>query len=116
MLYIVAKAALSGLLIAFASEVARRSPAWGGLIVALPLTSVLAMIWLWRDTRDAQAVSALSEAAFWFVLPTLPMFLVIPAMLRAGWSFWAALLAGAALTIGLYLAMAWVGPRFGVRL
>jgi len=116
MLYALVKAALSGLLIAAASEVARRWPAWGGLIVALPLTSVLAMIWLWRDTRDAQAVSDLSQAAFWFVLPTLPMFLVIPAMLRAGWSFWAALLAGAALTVGLYLAMAWAAPRFGVRL
>jgi hypothetical protein len=116
MLYLIVKAVLSGLLIAVASEVARRWPAWGALIVALPLTSVLAMVWLWRDTRDAAAVSALAEGAFWFVLPTLPMFLLIPAMLRSGWSFWAALAAGAVLTIALYLGMAWLAPRVGVRL
>ena len=116
MLYLLIKAALSGVVIAIASEVARRWPGWGALIVSLPLISVLAMIWLWRDTHDPVRLAAHSEATFWFVLPSLPMFLLIPLMMRQGWSFWAALLAGCTLTIVLYLGMAHFGPKFGLRL
>ena len=86
------------------------------LIASLPLVSVLGMLWLWHDKPDAQNMAAHAQATFWFVLPSLPMFLLIPAMLRAGMSFWLALLAGCALTIALYLVMTWLGPRFGLRL
>ena len=116
MLYLAAKAVVSGLLIAIASEVARRWPGWGALIVSLPLVSILAMLWLWRDTHDPVRMAAHVEATFWFVIPSLPMFLLIPAMLRQGTSFWAALIAGCALTITLYLSMTWLGPRLGLRL
>ena len=116
MLYLLTKAALSGVLIAAASEIARRWPGWGALVVSLPLVSILAMLWLWRDTGDPIRLAAHSEATFWFVLPSLPMFLLIPLMLRQGWSFWAALLAGCALTVALYLLMTWAGPRLGLKL
>ncbi|MDB5668142.1 MAG: hypothetical protein JWL74_1092 [Alphaproteobacteria bacterium] len=116
MLYLFAKAALSGILIAAASEVARRWPGWGALIVSLPLVSILAMVWLWRDTNDPVRMAAHVEATFWFVIPSLPMFLLIPAMLRQGYSFWVSLAAGCILTIVLYLGMTWLGPRFGVKL
>ena len=116
MLYLLIKAALSGVIIAVASEIARRWPGWGALIVALPLVSVLAMIWLWRDTRDPLRLAAHAEATFWFVLPSLPMFLLIPLMLRQGHSFWLSLAAGCVLTAALYLTMISVGPKFGLRL
>ena len=116
MLYLLVKAALSGVVIAVASEVARRWPGWGALIVSLPLVSVLAMIWLWRDTRDPLRIAVHAESTFWFVLPSLPMFLLIPYMLRQGSSFWTALAAGCALTVGLYLAMVGLAPKLGVKL
>lgn len=113
MLYLAIKAILSGIIIAAISEIAKRSPGLGALIASLPLVSVLGMMWLWRDTEDPVRMAAHAEATFWFVLPSLPM---IPLMLRNGVSFWVALAAGCGLTIGLYLGMAWVGPRFGLRL
>ena len=116
MLYLIVKAALSGIIIATVSEVARRWPGGGALIVSLPLVSVLAMIWLWRDKPDVPNMAAHVEATFWFVLPSLPMFLLIPWLLRSGVGFWFALAIGCALTIALYLAMTWIGPRFGLRL
>lgn len=116
MAYLLIKAALSGLIIAVVSEIAKRQPGVGALIASLPLISVLGMIWLWRDTGDAVRMAEHAEATFWFVLPSLPMFLIIPAMLRQGASFWAALLTGCAVTVALYLAMIWIGPRFGLRL
>ena len=82
----------------------------------LPLVSVLGMVFLWHTRPDAANMAAHAEATFWFVLPSLPMFLLIPALLRAGVNFWIALLAGCALTVALYLAMVTVGPRFGLRL
>jgi hypothetical protein len=116
MLYFAIKAIVSGIIIAIVSEVARRSPGWGALIVSLPLVSILGMLWLWRDTHDPVRMAAHAQATFWFVLPTLPMFLLIPAMLRQGVSFWLALAAGCAVTILLYLVMTFIGARFGLRL
>ena len=116
MLYLFIKAALSGAVIAVASELARRWPGWGALVVSLPLVSVLAMVWLWRDTGDPVRLAAHSESTFWFVLPSLPMFLLIPLLLRQGASFWFALAAGCGLTITLYLMMIGVGPKLGLKL
>lgn len=116
MFYLALKALLSGLLIAVVSEVAKRYPGLGGLIASLPLISVLGMIWLWKDRPDAINMAAHSEATFWFVLPSLPMFLLIPAMLRHGFGFWLSLVAGCILTVTLYALMVWAGPRLGLRL
>jgi hypothetical protein len=115
-MYLFIKATLSGVMIAIASEVARRWPGLGALIVSLPLVSVLAMIWLWHDTSDPQRLADHSAATFWFVLPSLPMFLLIPVMLRQGSSFWVALATGCALTVLLYSTMVFVGPKFGLKL
>jgi hypothetical protein len=116
MFYLVAKAATSGLIVAAVSEIAKRSPALGALVVSLPLVSILAILWLWRETGDAERIAAHAEATFWYVLPSLPMFLVLPAMLRHGVGFWAALGASCALTAALYLATAWALARFGIDL
>lgn len=116
MFYLAVKALLSGVLVAAVSEVARRYPGWGGLIASLPLVSVLGMIWLWRDTADPARMADHATGTFWFVLPSLPMFLLIPALLKRGLGFWPALVAGCALTIGLYALVAALGPRFGLRL
>jgi hypothetical protein len=116
MWYLLIKAGLSGILIATISEVAKRYPGFGGLIASLPLVSVLGMIWLWRDKPDAANMAAHAEGTFWFVLPSLPMFLLIPMMLRQGFGFWPSLIAGCVLTVALYCLMVWAGPRFGLRL
>ena len=116
MLYIAIKAALSGVMAATVSEIAKRSPAFGALVASLPLISVMAVIWLWRDTQDTARIASHMEATFWYVIPSLPMFLLTPAMLRAGFAFWPALVAGCALTFGLYLLTAWAAGHFGIRL
>lgn len=116
MLYLLIKAALSGVIIALVSETARRSPGMGALLASLPLISILGMVWLWNDTGDAARLAAHSRATFWYVLPSLPMFLLIPALLTRGTSFAAALAAGCVLTMGLYLLTAKVAPVFGVDL
>lgn len=109
--YLILKAAISGMLVAIASEVARRYAGIGALIASLPLISVLGMIWLWRDTHDPARLADHAAATLWYVIPSLPMFVLIPLMLRAGTGFWTALLAGCALTVLLYLITIWAMGR-----
>ena len=110
------RALLSGIIIAIVSVVSRRYPGLGALIASLPLISVLGMIWLWNDRPDAENMARHAEATFYYVIPSLPMFLLIPALLRRGVGFWPSLAGGCLLTMGLYAAMAWIGPRCGLRL
>jgi hypothetical protein len=114
--YLAIKAILSGLIIAVISEVARRSPGFAALIASLPLISILGMIWLWNDTQDPARIATHAEATFWYVLPSLPMFLLLPWMIRQGIGFWPGLLAGCGLTVVLYLLLLWLAPRFNLPL
>ena len=114
--YLIIKALISAIIIVAVAEIAKRSPSAGALLASLPLVSVLGMIWLWRDTRDPARLAAHAGATFWYVLPSLPMFLLIPALLRGGVGFWPALIAGWVLTVVLYLVTVAILARFGVSL
>ena len=114
--YLLLKAAVSGILIAVASTLAKRYPVFGALIASLPLVSVLGMIWLWHEKPDAENMALHAGATFWYVLPSMPMFLLMPALIRRGVGFWPALGAGCLLTVALYAAMVALGPRLGLRL
>ena len=118
MLYLVFKAAISGIIVAIASELAKRFPGFGALVASLPLVSVLGMMWLWRDKPDMETMAAHAGAGatFWYVIPSLPMFLIIPALLRRGIEFWPTLVVGCALTVILYLLMTWMAPRLDIQL
>lgn len=110
-----AKALLAGVIIAAIAEIGRRLPAMAALIASLPLVSILGMI-MWHARPDAENMAVRAEATFWFVLPSLPMFLLIPALLWQGFAFWTALAAGCVLTIVAYLLLVQFGPRLGIRL
>lgn len=110
------KALLSGLVVALASEAARRWPGIGGLIVSLPLVSLLTFLWVWRDSGDGEKIAQLSQSAFWFFLPSMPLFLVLPAMLRSGINFWIAFVVSIIGTAALYALMFFLAPRVGIRL
>lgn len=110
-----AKALLSGALIVAIAEIGKRLPTFAALVASLPLVSVLGMVLLWHTRPDAENMAVHAEGTFWYVLPSLPMFLLMPWMLRHGYGFWAALLAGCALTVVLYLLMARFGPALGIR-
>ncbi len=116
MVYLTVKTVLSALIIVAVSEIAKRSPGFAALVASLPLISMLGMVWLWRDTGDTVRLAAHAEATFWYVLPSLPMFLVIPTLLRANVNFYIALAIGITITIALYLTMTAILAKFGMRL
>ena len=91
MIYLFIKTLLSAALIVAISEVAKRSAGLGGLLASLPTISLLAMVWLYADTGSSEKVALLSENIFWLVLPSLPLFLLLPFLLRRGMAFYPAL-------------------------
>lgn len=96
------KLALTALLVAAASEAAKRSVLAGAVLASLPLTSLLALVWLYRDTGDAARAAALCSGIFWAVMPSLLLFILFPALVRRGWGFWPALGAGCGATALAY--------------
>ena len=116
MFLFVIKAIVSGLLVATISLIAKRYAGWGGLVASLPLVSLLSMLWLYGETRDTEKVAALATGAFWFFLPSIPMFLVIPTMLRSGYGFGLTMAAAIGVTMALYAAMGFFAPRLGITL
>lgn len=115
-MYLLLKALLSGAIIAIASEAARRSSLLGALLISLPLSSILAAIWLYRDTRDTAEVANLSWAILWVIVPSLVFFVVLPLALRSGMSFWASLLLACAATGASYAVWITAARRIGLNL
>ncbi len=116
MLYYLIKLLLSAGIIVIVSEVAKASPGLGALIKSLPLVSILAMIWLYVDTKDTGRIAELSVGTFWLVLPTLPMFLVLPALLKSGTGFYASLGISIAVMLLCYATAVPILARFGITI
>ena len=113
--YYVVKLVVTSALVVAISELSKRSTLAGSLLASLPLVSVLAMIWLYADTRDVAQVAALSRSVFWLVLPSLVLFLLLPALLERGYGFVASLAVSIGATILVYLAAIAVGRHLGFR-
>jgi TRAP-type mannitol/chloroaromatic compound transport system permease large subunit len=113
--YLLLKAVLSGAIIAAASEVARRSSVLGAVLISLPLSSILAMIWLYRDTNQRDEVAALSWSILWVIPPSLVFFVVLPLTLRSA-GFWPSLLLASLVTALTYAAWVLIARRFGLDL
>ena len=115
MAWILTKYAITAALVVIVSEAAKRSDKVGALIAALPMVTVLAMIWLYVEQQPAEKISNHAWYTFWYVLPTLPMFLAFPFLLpRVG--FWVSLVISAIITIVCFAALAVVVKRFGIFL
>lgn len=110
------KVTLTVAVVVAVAEISKRSSFWGALLVSLPLTSLLAFVWLYADTGDTRQVASLARGIFWLVLASLPLFALFPALLGAGWHFWPSLLASCLVTVGAYFALVWLLPRAGIQL
>ncbi|TNF34283.1 MAG: DUF3147 family protein [Gammaproteobacteria bacterium] len=113
--WLITKYAITAAIVVLVSEVAKRSDKLGGLVAALPMVTVLALIWLYVENQPQAKIANHAWYTFWYVVPTLPMFLVFPALLpRIG--FWFTLLACVVITMACFAAFAWLVKPFGIEL
>jgi F0F1-type ATP synthase assembly protein I len=116
MAFLIAKYAATALIIVLVSEVAKRSDRAGALIASLPLVTVMVMIWLHVEKQPEMKIANHAYYTFWYVLPTMPMFLLMPWMIRKGIGFWPSLGAGCLLTLMSFALAALILRRFGIAL
>lgn len=115
MSWIITKYLITAGMVVLISEVAKRSDKLGGLIAALPMVTVLTLIWLYVEQQPTSKIANHAWYTFWYVVPTLPMFLVFPWLLtRIG--FWPTLLASVVITLVCFVLFALVIKRFGIEL
>ena len=112
----IVKLLITALIIHFVNKIQLVNDRLSALLIALPLTSLLAMIWMHHGKQSTERLANHAEGTFWFVLPTLPMFLIFPWMLRNGWGFWAALAANCIITVALFWLTVIVLRKFGIDL
>lgn len=114
MVYYITKVAVTAVLVVLISEIAKRSSVIGAILASVPLTSVLAMIWLYVDTGDIQKISDLASSIFWLVLPSLALFIALPLLLGKGMNFYLSLIISIGITAVCYLVMVLVLKYFGI--
>ena len=115
LLHFTIKVALSAGVIVAVAEIAKRSSFWAAALASLPLTSLLAFVWLYLETGDIQKITTLAQGIFWLVIPSLLLFVLLPVMLRAGWGFWVSLAASSCATAIGYVCMVWALARAGIH-
>ncbi len=113
---LIIKYAVTAALIVLVSEVAKRSDKLGALLSSLPFVTLMVMIWLHLERQGNQKIGNHAYYTFWYVLPTMPMFLVMPWLMAKGVNFWLALAICAAVTMVSFAVTAVVAKRLGVNL
>lgn len=116
MLETAVKVIVTSILVVAVSEAAKRSILAGAILASLPITSLLAMAWLYADTRDPERVAALAIGIFWLILPSLVLLLTFPLLLRKGLPFLPSLAISIVLTAASYALMVTILKRFGIEI
>lgn len=116
MTYYLLKIVITTLLVVLISEIAKRSSFMGAVLASIPLMSVLAMIWLYIDTKEIAKISELSLSIFWLVIPSLALFVTLPLLLKQGVGFYWSMSLSIGVTILSYWMMILVLNHFGVKL
>jgi len=114
MIQYIIKIILSAVLIVLISELAKRSSFMGAILASLPMTSILAFVFLYVETQNNEKVSALSTDIFWLVIPSLTLFLVLPFLLKKDMNFYLSLGIACALTVVSYSAMIFGLRKMGI--
>lgn len=110
---------LTAAIIVTVSELAKKSDKLGALVVSLPMVTIIAMVWIFLDTADGDKVKKLSDHAaytFWYVIPTLPMFLVMPVLFKKGIHFSLVMLLYCLGTFLIFFVWAKILEKFGIHL
>lgn len=116
LVYSLVKIIITVILIIAISEVSKRNSLIAALLASLPLTSILAMIWIYEETQDTKPVSELANSVFWLVIPSLVLFVSLPVLLRCGLNFYLSLGLSTLLTAGCYGLMVIILSYFGIKL
>lgn len=116
MLFYIIKLFLTSLLIVIITETSKKSSFIATIFAALPTISILSFIWIYFEQKDTNKIANLSSSIFWMVIPSLPLFLIFPVLLKKGLNFYISLLISCAITVLFYILFVWILKKFGIKL
>ena len=116
MAYLAAKIIITSVIVVLASEIAKQSSFLGSILASVPIVSVLAMTWLYIDTKNIENVISLSNSILWMVIPSLALFITFPVLLKAGINFYAGMGLSILITMGCYGLTIFILARLGIEL
>ena len=116
MIYYLTKVFISAILIVIISEISKRSSFMGALLASIPLVSVMAILWIYIDTKDIEKISSLSTGIFWLVLPSLALFVSLPLLLKQGLDFYLSLLISIVITAACYVLLVFILNHYNIKL
>ncbi|MDA0350099.1 MAG: DUF3147 family protein [Verrucomicrobia bacterium] len=105
MWYYLLKILISAVIVASVSEIAKRSSLCAAALASLPLVSLLAIVWIYIDTKDVERITTLSKDILWLVIPSLLFFILLPQLLQRGIAFWPSLSVSCGVTMTGYAIM-----------
>ena len=114
--FIILKYLITAFIIVLVSEIAKRSDKMGALISSLPLVTILVLIWLYLENQSIEKIANHAFYTFWYVIPTLPMFLIIPYFLNKGYNFTMSLSISILITFFCFIVTAYIAKLFGINL
>jgi len=115
MWYLAIKTLVTATIIVAISEISKRSSFWAATLASVPLTSLLAFVWVYVDSGNQERVAVLSQSIFWLVIPSLLLFLLLPILIRTGLNFWLSLGAACLATVCAYGLSLLILKKFGVQ-
>jgi len=115
MLYLITKYAVTAFLVVMISEIAKRTAKTGAIISAMPVMTILVLIWLYVEKQPVTKISSYASYTFWYVIPTLPLFLIFPFLLKKI-SFWWSLSLSLSITAAIFFVFALIMRKAGLNL
>jgi len=112
-MYYALKVIISAALIVIISEISKKYQLIGAILASIPLISVMAIVWMYFETKDIESIQTFSKSVFWLVLPSLSFFIVFPLMLKYNLNFWVSFLSSTAIMVVLYYLLTLVLKKFG---
>ncbi|MDA3886985.1 MAG: DUF3147 family protein [Candidatus Delongbacteria bacterium] len=112
-MYYALKVIISAALIVIISEISKKYQLIGAILASIPLISVMAIIWMYFETKDIESIQTFSKSVFWLVLPSLSFFIIFPLMLKYNLNFWVSFLSSTAIMVVLYYLLTLVLKKFG---
>jgi len=116
MIYYIIKVLLSSVTIVAISEISKRSTLMGSILASIPIVSLLALVWMYIDTKDTAKIADLSQGIFWLVIPSLLFFILFPALLKKNVDFWLSLSISLIIMVIGYFAMLFILKKAGINI
>ena len=109
------KLLFTAIIIVIISEIAKHYDRLAALVASLPLVTLITLFWLYYENQPEEKIANHAYYTFWYVIPTLPMFVFFPWAIKV-FGFWITFILSIFLTIVIFFLYSIILKKFGINL